>query len=56
MYVANDGTVNFMLNAARAGKTPYFERGVTTRLLPDDGTSAWRELYEQARQGPHLVE
>jgi galactonate dehydratase len=56
MYVANDGTVNFMLNAARAGKTPYFERGVMTRLLPDDGTTRWKELYAEAIQGPYVVE
>jgi hypothetical protein len=52
MYIANDGTVNFMLNASRAGKTPFFEKGVKTRLVPDDGTSRWRELYEKARKGP----
>jgi galactonate dehydratase len=56
MYVGNDGTVNFMLNAARAGKTPYYERGVTTRLLPDDSSSRWRKLYENARQGPYILE
>jgi galactonate dehydratase len=56
MYVANDGTVNFMLNAARAGKTPYFERGVTTRLFPDDGTPRWRELYAEAVKSPYLIE
>ena len=54
MYIANDGTVNFMLNASRAGKTPFFEKGVKTRLVPDDGTSRWRELYEKARKGPLL--
>jgi galactonate dehydratase len=56
MYVANNGTVNFMLNASREGKTPYFERGVTTRLLPDDGTARWRERYEMARKEPYVVE
>ncbi len=56
MYLANTGQVNFLLNFARAGKTPYFEPGVTTRLLPNDGSSAWRALYAQARTEPYFVE
>jgi galactonate dehydratase len=52
MYVANTGQTNFMLTIAQRGKMPYFTPGVTTRLLPDDGTKHWRELYEQARKDP----
>jgi galactonate dehydratase len=52
MYIASNGTVNFMLNQSRKGNTPYFQRGVTTRLVPDDGSIRWRELYQQARKGP----
>ena len=52
MFIANDGKVNFMLNASRFAQTPFFEHGVKTRLLPDDGTARWRELYKQAQQGP----
>lgn len=48
MYVASNGTVNFLLNRAIAGEVPYFERGVTTRLVPDDGTSQWRDRFERA--------
>jgi hypothetical protein len=55
MYVANSGQVNFMLNPARKGRMPYFERGVTTQLVPDDGTPRWRELYEKARKEPLLM-
>jgi galactonate dehydratase len=55
MYIANDGNVNFMLNAARAGKMPYFERGVNTRLVPNDGSAEWKSLYEKARTGLHFV-
>lgn len=55
LYVANTGRVNFMLDLAREGKIPFFERGVKTRLVPDDGSPAWRELYERARRGPVLV-
>jgi galactonate dehydratase len=55
MYVANSGQVNFMLNPARKGRMPYFERGVTTQLVPDDGTPRWRELYEKARKEPVLM-
>jgi galactonate dehydratase len=55
LYVANTGQVNFMLNRARKGRLPYFERGVTTRLVPDDGSDRWRKLYEQARKEPLLL-
>jgi L-alanine-DL-glutamate epimerase-like enolase superfamily enzyme len=54
MYFAST-EVNFVLNAARQGKVPYFERGVTTELVPDDGTPRWRELHEKALKGPFLV-
>lgn len=52
MYVANTGRVNFMLTLGQQGKMPYFMRGVTTDLYPDDGSPAWRQLYQEARQGP----
>lgn len=55
MYIANSGRVNFLLTQAMGGKIPFYERGVTTRLVPDDGTSAWRERYEKARNGPVFV-
>ena len=55
MYVANTGRVNFMLGIAQQGRMPYFERGVTTRLVPDDGSPKWRKLYDQARKGPVLI-
>jgi len=53
MYTANDGTVNFMLRAGNEGKYPYYEDGAETRLVPNDGTAAWREIYREARKrGP----
>jgi galactonate dehydratase len=53
MYTANDGSVNFMLNAANREAYPYFEPGADTRLLEDDGTPRWKDLYQRARQeGP----
>lgn len=55
MYIANTGKVNFMLDYGRQGKIPYFERGVTTTLVPNDGSDKWRRLYEQARKGPVLM-
>lgn len=55
LYTANTGKVNFMLNAANAGQIPYFERGVDSRLVPDDGSDAWRRRYQRARsEGPFL--
>ena len=49
MYVASNGTVNFMLTCANAGQMPYFEKGVNTRLVPDDGSTKWRDLVEKSR-------
>lgn len=56
MYTASNGTVNWMLNPARKpGNMPYFERGVDTRQLPDDGSARWTELYNLAQKGPTMV-
>ena len=55
MYIANNGKVNFMLTIGREGRMPYFERGVDTSLLPDDGSARWKELYASARKGPVLI-
>ncbi|HEY8505807.1 MAG TPA: mandelate racemase/muconate lactonizing enzyme family protein [Gemmataceae bacterium] len=55
MFIANNGRVNFMLTLAQKGRMPYFERGVTTRLVPDDGSDRWRELWERARQQPVMT-
>ena len=44
--------VNFVLNAANRGEIPYYERGADTRLLSDDGTEQWAELFEKAKQAP----
>jgi L-alanine-DL-glutamate epimerase-like enolase superfamily enzyme len=55
LYIANNGKVNFMLTAGQKGEIPYFERGVTTRLVPDDGSAKWRELYAKARKGVVLT-
>ena len=54
MYIANNGKVNFMLKIGQEGRMPYFERGVDTKLLPDDGSTRWKELYASARKGPVL--
>ena len=56
MYIANSGFVNFMLDLARQGKMPYFQRSAATRLVADDGSDRWRRLYEQARREPLMVE
>ena len=55
MYTPNNGQVNFMLTPARKGTVPYFEKGVTTRLLPNDGSEKWKAMYEQGQQGPVLI-
>ncbi len=56
MYIANNGKVNFMLTAGQRGHIPYFEHGVFTKLMPDDGSPEWRELYTRARKGPVLID
>ena len=55
MYTANNGTVNFMLEAANQERYPFFEAGAQTRLVPDNGTAAWRMLYQKARAGGPIV-
>ena len=52
MYLASNGTVNFMIAQAMRGKIPYYEEGATTKLIPDDGSEAWQKLYRQARDEP----
>ena len=54
MYTASNGQVNFMLGPAMKGKTPFFERGVKTRPLPNDGSQAWRKRFEKAQDGPYV--
>ena len=56
MYFASSKGVNFVLRAGIEGKIPFFERGVTTKLYPDDGTDRWRELFDRASNEPVLVE
>lgn len=56
MFTASNGKVNFMLSAANDGRYPYFADGADTRLVPNDGTPRWRELYERARkEGPIIA-
>lgn len=53
MYTASNGRINFMLTAGQQGRYPYYDSGADTRLVPDDGTPRWKELYERARRdGP----
>ncbi|MBC8352858.1 MAG: mandelate racemase/muconate lactonizing enzyme family protein [Planctomycetes bacterium] len=56
MYIANNGKVNFMLTQGQQGTIPYFEHGVDSKLVPNDGSTQWKELYAAARKGPHFVE
>lgn len=53
MYTANNGQVNFMLTAANQDKYPFYQPGADTKLVPNDGSPRWRELYNRARaNGP----
>ncbi len=56
MYFNHLGGVNFVLNTAmKPDIVPYYERGATIRLFPDDGTAKWRDLYERSRKAALLV-
>ncbi len=55
MYVGSNGGVNYMLKKfMKPGNLPYFEPGVTTHLLFDDGSKDWKDLYARARIKPVL--
>lgn len=51
------GTTTFYNHAAQywadwlSGRLPFFPRGVYLEHVPNDGSVAWRELYERAQQG-----
>ena len=51
IYLA-ESEVNFMLHAANDERMPYFERGVETRLVPDDDSDRWREVHDRATTAP----
>jgi galactonate dehydratase len=50
-YIANNGEVNFVLTAGQKGQYPFYKKGAATRLVPDDGSKWWKEMYRRARQG-----
>ena len=53
MYTASNGKVNFMLDAGNKEKYPYYGKGADTKLVPNDGSQRWKELYRKARSaGP----
>ena len=56
MYLNHLGGVNFVLTPAmKPGNMPFYERGVTSRLLTDDGSSQFHDLYERSRNGPIML-
>ncbi|MBI1345487.1 dgoA protein [bacterium] len=54
MYLASNGTINFVLNRAIAAEMPYFVKGVTTRLVPDDGSARYRDLVQKSQKQPYF--
>lgn len=47
------GTDDQLLHyAMEAGNVPYFERDVSTRLVPDDGSDRWAHLHARALEDP----
>lgn len=41
-----------LISLARDDAIPYFERGVETRVVPDDGSDRYADLRERARESP----
>jgi hypothetical protein len=39
-------------NDGMAGNIPAQERGVTMEVQPDDGSTAWADLYARAKLSP----
>lgn len=57
MYLANNGEVNFMVRkGGKEGILPFYERGVDTVLVPDDGSDRWKRLYQTSRAKPTIVD
>jgi L-alanine-DL-glutamate epimerase-like enolase superfamily enzyme len=57
IYFAEEEEVNQLLRYAQGeDNVPYFERGVTTRLIPDDGSDTWQTLHEAATDEPVVRE
>ena len=56
MYIGNDDSVNFMIRKAMERKIPFYESGAATRIVPNDGSDAWRRMYDQARRDPVLTD
>ncbi|MDG2384295.1 MAG: mandelate racemase/muconate lactonizing enzyme family protein [Pirellulaceae bacterium] len=52
LFIANNGKVNFVLTAGNRSLIPFFERGVSTRLVANDGSTEWKQRYERARKQP----
>jgi L-alanine-DL-glutamate epimerase-like enolase superfamily enzyme len=57
------GTTTYYNHAAQywgdwlGGRLPFFPRGVFLEAIPNDGSRAWRELFERAERGAvHSVE
>ncbi len=55
MYIANTGQVNFMLTHGQRGKIPFYVPGAQTRLVPDDGSAEWKDLYQKSRREPYFA-
>ncbi len=56
MYTASHNLVNFILRQANRENMPFFERGVMTQQVPNDGSARWRELYEGAKDKPVMLQ
>jgi len=53
IYTANNGKVNFMLKAGNDGKYGFYKPAAETRLVPNDGSQLWMDIYTKAREnGP----
>ncbi|MBV7333553.1 mandelate racemase/muconate lactonizing enzyme family protein [Chloroflexi bacterium TSY] len=57
VYFADDShNTSSVWTYFKNGNQPVYERGVSTELLDDDGSSGFADLYQQAKVGPVLSE
>lgn len=55
-YIANNGKVNFVLTPGQRGEYPFYKKGADTKLLPNDGSPWWKEMYQRARKGLVIID
>jgi galactonate dehydratase len=56
IYFAGDAGQTLFDYAVESEAMPYFERGVETRVVPEDGSDWWERTHDDALESPVVVE